>query len=251
MHPPPNTTGGHSSPRDEAWIDVTVPIRDGMVHFPGDPEIVVTQTAHLERGDDATVSKLSLGVHTGTHVDAPVHFILDGAGVDRVPLERLMGPARVIELGDVDRIGPSDLDVFDVGPGERLLFKTKNSRRWAEDRFRADYVCLSPPAARLLAERGVWTIGIDYLSIGGMDSGVETHRALLEAGVCIIEGLDLSSVESGSYDLVCLPLRLEGLDGAPARVILRRVTRWPKSRASSEVRSVGTSTSKATPSGWG
>jgi arylformamidase len=211
-----------SNESEETWIDVTVPIRHGMPHWPGNPEIVVTQTQHLRRGDEATVSCVSFGVHTATHVDAPVHFIIDGAGVDSLRLDRLIGPARVIDLGDIDRIQPSDIEGGDIGPGDRVLFKTRNSQYWSETGFRSDYAHLVPDAARWLAARGVWTVGVDYLSIGGMDSGAETHRALLAAGVCIIEGLDLSRVGPGFYDLICLPLRLEGLDGAPARAVLRK-----------------------------
>jgi arylformamidase len=205
------------------WIDVTVPIRGGMLHWPGNPGVVIAQTEDLRRGDVATVSSLSLGVHTGTHVDAPVHFILDGTGVDSIGLDRLIGPARVIDLGDVAQIRPSDLEGQEIREGDRVLFKTRNSRYWKEEKdFRPDYTSLTPEVARWLAERGVRTIGIDYLSVGAMDSGPETHRPLLAAGICIIEGLDLSAVGPGLYDLICLPLRLEGLDGAPARVVLRR-----------------------------
>jgi arylformamidase len=193
-----------------------------MVHWPGNPTVAISQTQHLERGDDATVSLLSLGVHTGTHVDAPVHFLIDGAGVESIEFERLIGPARVIDVGDVDRITPKDIERENIHANERILFKTRNSRHWGEKNFRPDYTCLSTEAARFLVERGVWTIGIDYLSMGCMDTGVETHRVLLAVGVCIIEGLDLSRVAGGSYDLLCLPLRLDGLDGAPARVVLRR-----------------------------
>src|SRR5215471_17709950 len=124
---------------DDSWIDVTVPIRDGMLHWPGNPEVVVTQTEHLRRGDVATVSSVALGVHTGTHVDAPVHFILDAAGVDSIPLDRLLGPARVLDLGDVARIGPRDIEGQDIRAGDRVLFKTRNSRYWKEKGFRADY----------------------------------------------------------------------------------------------------------------
>jgi arylformamidase len=207
---------------EEPWIDVTVPIRDGMLHWPGNPAIAITQTEHLERGDDATVSSISLGAHTGTHVDAPVHFIVGGSGVERIGLDRLIGPARVVDLGEIDRIERNDLEPLDLRPRDRVLFKTKNSRYWQERQFRPDYTCVSPQAACWLVEREVWTVGIDYLSIGCVESGVETHRTLLGKDVCIIEGLDLSRVEPGAYDLICLPLRLEGLDGAPARVVLRR-----------------------------
>ena len=207
---------------DEPWVDVSVPIRNGMPHWPGNPAIVITQTEHLERGDLATVSSLALGVHTGTHIDAPFHFIADGAGVESFGLDHLIGPARVFDLGDLARIRQSDLEGLGIGAGERVLFKTRNSRLWQEAEFRPDYTGLEPEAAAWLAERGVRTVGIDYLSLAVMDAPVETHVPLLAAGICIIEGLDLSSVDAGLYDLICLPLRLDGLDGAPARVVLRK-----------------------------
>jgi arylformamidase len=212
----------HLGESNEPWIDVSVPIRSGMLHWPGNPAIVITQTEHIGRGDVATVSSLALGVHTGTHIDAPGHFILDGAGVDSFGLDRLMGPARVIDLGEITRIRPSDLERQGVGAGDRVLFKTRNSRFWREKAFRTDYTCLEPETAVWLAERKVLTVGIDYLSIAPMDAPVETHVPLLAEGICIIEGLDLSSVGPGLYDLICLPLRLEEPDGAPARVVLRK-----------------------------
>jgi arylformamidase len=204
------------------WIDVSVPIRGGMLHWPGNPEIVVTQTEDLRRGDVATVSAMSLGVHTGTHVDAPSHFIIDGSGVDAIGLDRLIGPARVLDMGDVARIQPADLERRDIRAGDRVLFKTRNSRYWKEEDFRPDYTSLTPEAARWLVERGVRTVGIDYLSVGAKDLGPETHQPLFAAGIGVIEGLDLSRVDPGLYDLICLPIRLEGLDGAPARVVLRK-----------------------------
>jgi arylformamidase len=206
----------------EAWIDVTVPVRSGMVHWPGNPSVEIERTEDLARGDPATVSRLSLGVHTGTHVDAPVHFIADGAGIDAVPLADLIGPVRVLGVQDSKSIGVAELRGFEPRAGERLLFRTRNSQRWSEPDFAADFVYLSLEGARFLVERKVRTVGIDYLSIAGMDEGVPTHRALLGAGVCIIEGLDLSKVEPGSYEMLCLPLRLAGADGAPARVVLRK-----------------------------
>ena len=204
------------------WIDVSVPVRSGMVHWPDNPPIELVRTMDMARGDPATVSRLSLGVHSGTHVDAPVHFVAGGGGVDAIPLDRLLGEARVVEVSDGPSIGATQLRVVDPRPGERLLFKTRNSARcWTADRFLPDFVHLSVEAAALLAERQVRTVGIDYLSIAGMEEGVPTHVALLEKGICIIEGLDLSSVQPGSYELICLPLRLAGADGAPARVLLR------------------------------
>jgi len=205
-----------------SWIDVSVPLHSGMVHWPDNPPIEVVRVMDIARGDPATVTRLSLGVHTGTHVDAPVHFLADGAGVDAISFDQLLGEARVVEVTDGPSIGAAQLRPVDPRPGERLLFKTRNSARcWQTDRFLSDYVYLSTEGAALLAERRVRTVGIDYLSIAGMEEGVPTHRALLEHGICIIEGLDLSSVQPGSYELLCLPLRLAGADGAPARVLLR------------------------------
>jgi arylformamidase len=196
-----------------------------MVHWPDNPPIELVRVMDIAKGDAATNSRLSLGVHTGTHVDAPVHFLADGAGVDEIPFDRLLGEARVVEVGDAPSIGAAQLRSVDPRPGERLLFKTQNSARcWKADRFLSDFVYLSLEGAALLAERRVRTVGIDYLSIAGMHEGVPTHRALLEQGICIIEGLDLSSAKPGSYELLCLPLRLAGADGAPARVLLRALT---------------------------
>jgi arylformamidase len=203
------------------WIDVSVPVRSGMVHWPDNPPIELVRTMDMAKGDPANCSRLFLGVHSGTHVDAPVHFLADGAGVDAIALDRLLGEARVVEM-DGPSITAAQLRAVDPRPGERLLFKTRNSARcWKADRFLPDFVYLSREGAALLAERRVRTVGIDYLSIAGMDEGVPTHRVLLEQGICIIEGLDLSSVQPGSYELICLPLRLAGADGAPARVVLR------------------------------
>ena len=207
----------------EGWIDVTVPVRGGMVHWPGNPGVDIERTEDLAKGDPATVSRLTLGVHSGTHVDAPVHFIAEGTGIDAVPLSDLIGPVRVLPIQDPRSIGVAELRAFEPQAGERLLFKTRNSARcWSRPDFVADFVYLSLEGARFLVERKVRTVGIDYLSIAGIDEGVPTHRALLEAGVCIIEGLDLSRVEPGRYEMVCLPLRLAGADGAPARVVVRR-----------------------------
>jgi arylformamidase len=194
-----------------------------MVHWPGDPAIEMVRTKDLARGDPANVSRLTLGVHSGTHVDAPIHFIPGAAGIDAVPLTDLIGPVRVLRIEDPQSIGVAELRAFEPREGERLLFRTRNSTRvWGKPKFVPDFVYLSLEGARFLAERKVCCVGTDYLSIGGHDHGVETHRALLEVGICIIEGLDLSKVEPGSYEMVCLPIRLAGADGAPARVVLRK-----------------------------
>jgi arylformamidase len=191
--------------------DVSVPIRPDMVTYPGDPAVALERVLSTTDGALANVSRLDFGVHTGTHVDAPVHFIEGAAAADDLPVDVLVGPARVVA---VDMLDPDELRRLDLP--ERVLFKTPNSRLWAEERFVDDFVSLDEESARLLVARGVHLVGIDYLSIG--DEGA--HRALLAAGVVTVEGLDLRSVDPGEYQLVCAPLKLVGSDGAPARVFL-------------------------------
>ena len=205
------------------WIDISVPIYSGMVHWPGNPAVRIERTEDLSRGDAANVSKLELGVHTGTHMDAPRHFLADGAGIDELPLDATIGPARVIRIEHPQAILPAELEAHDLQAGERVLFLTRNSGRcWKSDQFVEDFVYISAAAAQFLVERKVRTVGVDYLSVGGyVHDGVETHRILLGAGVWLVEGLNLAAVKPGAYELVCLPLRVVGADGAPARAILR------------------------------
>ncbi|HEY5946724.1 MAG TPA: cyclase family protein [Kofleriaceae bacterium] len=206
------------------WIDVTVAIRDGMVHWPDNPPIVVERVLDMARGDAANVTKLSLGVHTGTHVDAPVHFDPNGAGVDAIPLAALCGPARVIAIADPHEVTVHELAAANVRAGERILLRTRNSpAAWQRPTFAEDAVHLTLDAAFWLAAQQVKTIGIDYLSVGGYaaGNGEDVHRALLGAGIWIIEGLDLSAVPAGACELMCLPLKIAGADGAPARAFVR------------------------------
>lgn len=206
-----------------AWIDISVPIYSGMVHWPGDPGALIERTQDMSRGDVANVSKLELGAHTGTHMDAPRHFLADGAALDDLPLDAVIGPARVIRIEHPQAILPAELEPHDLQAGERVLFLTRNSERcWTSSEFVEDFVYISAAAARFLVERRVRTVGIDYLSVGGfVHDGVETHQVLLGAGIWLIEGLNLSAVKPGAYELVCLPLRVAGADGAPARAIVR------------------------------
>ncbi len=210
-----------------AWIDITVPLRSGLVHWPGDPEARIAQAMWLERGDPYNLTTLSMSAHTGTHMDAPRHFVPDGETIDAVPISTLVGPARVIETRDPVAIRPEELRRHRIRPGERILFKTAGcARRWSTDAFDEDFVYIAKDAAAHLAERRVSLVGIDYLSVGGFqEDAEETHRILLGAGIWIVEGLNLSKVKSGRYDLICLPLRLAGADGAPARAVLRKRTR--------------------------
>jgi arylformamidase len=205
------------------WIDISVPVRNGMVHWPGDPQFHIERATDQEKGDPATVSKMTLGVHTGTHMDAPLHFIPHARSIDQIPLDATVGPARVIAISNPKSIQRADLIPHSIAPGERILFRTLNSdRAWKTDQFQEDFVFISQDAARYLAERAIRAVGVDYLSVGGFrQDGPETHHALLAAGIWIIEGLNLSAVQPGNYELVCLPLKLIGSEGAPARAILR------------------------------
>jgi len=206
------------------WIDVSVSLHTGMAHWPDNPPVQIEYMLHMSRGDICNVSTLSLGSHTGTHMDGPFHFLPEGKGLHEMPFDAAIGRARVLEISDPESIKPDELRLHKIRQGERLLFKTLNSSRcWQTDTFIEDFVYISQEAARYLASVGVKTVGIDYLSVGGdTKDGVETHRALLEADIWIIEGLDLSQVEPGTYELICLPVKIDGSDGAPARAILRK-----------------------------
>lgn len=211
-----------------AWIDISVPIYSGMVHWPDNPAVRIERIQALSRGDAANVSKLEMGAHTGTHMDAPRHFLADGAGLDEMPLDATIGPARVIRIEHPQAILPAELEGHSLQPGERVLFRTQNSERcWKSNQFVEEFVYIGAAAAQFLVQRQVRTVGIDYLSVGGyVHDGVETHQSLLGAGIWLIEGLNLSAVKPGDYELVCLPLRVVGADGAPARAILRPRGRW-------------------------
>ncbi|MBE0656558.1 MAG: cyclase family protein [Bryobacteraceae bacterium] len=206
------------------WIDVTRPVEAGMAVWPGDDAPVIEQILFMDRGDICNLSKMAMSVHVGTHMDAPRHFINDGVSMDALPLDAVMGEARVVEIHDPVAIRPEELP-DDISAGERILFKTRNSNElWSKPGFQEDFVYISREAAQILAAKGVRTVGVDYLSIGGFHTDmVETHEAILGAGIWAIEGLDLSQVEPGRYEMACLPMKLTGSDGAPARVALRRL----------------------------
>ncbi|MFC2024132.1 cyclase family protein [Chloroflexota bacterium] len=206
-----------------SWIDITVPIRKAMVHWPGDPPVNIERIKEIGRGDNANLSQITMGSHSGTHVDAPRHFIEGGQSIDKMPLEMTIGRARVIEISDQESIKPQELKGHHIRRGERLLFKTRNSGRvWRSEGFTEDFVFISDEAARFLVARGVKVVGVDYLSVGSYRwGGKYVHQTLLGGGVWLIEGLDLSGVNPGRYELICLPLKISGGDGAPARVVLR------------------------------
>jgi arylformamidase len=207
------------------WIDISVPIRPGMISFPGDPAVFMDRPIAIADGGVCNVSRLDFGVHSGTHVDAPVHFIEGAPGVDGMAIDSLVGPAWVVDATEqaADHIDVVDLDSFDIPGGvKRVLFKTPNSRLWGVPTFSPDFVALTAQAAAALVERGIVLVGADYLSIAPFGDPGPTHRAFLAAGVVILEGLDLRAVSPGAYHLICLPVLIPGSDGAPARAILRR-----------------------------
>jgi arylformamidase len=199
-------------------LDVSVPVKPGMVVYEGDPGVSRRLVTSLAAGDVANVSELCCGVHSGTHVDAPLHFLEGGAGIEALDVDALCGPAVVVDARAAGRWIDVET-VARVEPGAtRVLFATRNSEHWARSTFTADFVSVAPDAAEALVARGVRLVGIDYLSVGPP----ETHRVLLGASVVCLEGVNLTGVEPGGYELFCGPVKLEGSDGAPARVFLRR-----------------------------
>ncbi|MBI5280527.1 MAG: cyclase family protein [Candidatus Solibacter usitatus] len=207
-----------------SWIDISTPLASGMLVWPGDDAVRIEQTMFLERGDPYNLTRLNMSAHTGTHVDAPRHFIAAGADIGSVPFEAMIGAARVIEVHDPRAVRAADIP-SDLEAGARLLFKTRNSTlHLRQPHFVEEFVYVSKEAAAAIVACGVKTVGIDYLSVGGFQQDlVETHEILLGAGVWVIEGIDLSRVEPGNYELICLPLSIPGADGAPARACLKRL----------------------------
>lgn len=199
-----------------------MPVRTGAFVYPGNPEVTISLQQSTAEGASANVSAIRFGSHTGTHVDAARHFYTDGQPVDLIPLEKLVGLALVVRFGDdVRAIGEAELRQFDLGKHTRILLATRNSALLPKKDFTTDYTFLAPDGAEYLVACGVELVGIDYLSIEQFRSGHHrTHKTLLSRSVVIVEGLDLSVPPPGEYELVCLPLRLEGCDGAPARAIL-------------------------------
>ena len=202
-------------------LDISIPNQVGMHSYPGDPVLRIDRVRHIGAGDVCNLSLLTMGSHTGTHVDAPYHFLADGARLGQVALERMVGEALVADLRGRAAVDAAALAGVDLCAGDILLCLTDNSARWQAPEFQRDFTYLTEDAADQLVTRGVRAVGMDYLSIerfGSCDFPV--HHRLLGAGVFVIEGLDLSAVRPGRYTLVCLPLKFPELDGAPARAVL-------------------------------
>jgi arylformamidase len=206
--------------------DISVPISNEIPVWPGDPKVTVERVHRIEDGANANVSRLDIGCHTGTHVDAPIHFIPGAAGIDSLPLEKLIGPVQVVRIPDDFSIITAEIvEVCGIKPDtKRVLFKTYNSNFWIKygSQFRTEFIGIDESGARELVKNGIELVGIDYLSISPFKMSRPTHKVFLKASIVLLEGLDLSKVEPGDYTLVCLPIKVKGADGAPARAVLMR-----------------------------
>jgi len=204
--------------------DISLTITPSLPVWPGDPSIVLERISKMEDGEHNNVSQMASSVHIGTHVDAPYHFIADGKTIETLPLDVLIGPAQVVEIPEsCDLITAEELKMAGIEAGmERVLLKTRNNAYWTQPGlpFQRDFVAISPDGAQYLVARGVRLVGIDYFSIAPFGDSVPTHRILLGASVIALEGVNLSEVPAGKYTLYCLPLKLGGSDGAPARAVL-------------------------------
>jgi arylformamidase len=203
--------------------DISLTISPNMITWPGNPSTQLERFKKLETGANNNVSVLRMSVHSGTHIDAPFHFLPEGIGVDAVPLDVLIGEAQVVHLPDCELVTAEILEQAGIRTGmQRLLLRTRNSVLWAENRadFQPDFVGISPDGAETLVKLGIKLIGLDYLSIASYQKSRPTHEILLKAGIIPLEGIQLQDVPAGFYQLVCLPLKLSGADGTPARAVL-------------------------------
>jgi arylformamidase len=206
-------------------IDISVPLETALPVWPGSEGLKVERLSCFENGNDVNVSKLTCDVHTGTHIETSLHFIPGGDSVTQIPLEILIGDAFVAYLPEIDAVTPVDLEGIEIPPEtKRLLLRTRNSELWKENGgvFRDDYTAITSEAAQWIVDRGIRLFGVDYLSVEQyLTHSTKNHKTLLKGDVCILEGLNLSKVVPGVYELICLPIKLVGAEGAPARAVLR------------------------------
>ncbi len=211
---------------DKPWQDVSYPVTEGMVSWPGQPGVKLEPLSRIDGETDANVSVLHLSLHTGTHMDAPLHFLADGKDITAAPYETMFGPVRVAQIAghavDRESVHAYEARSAPLEAGERIFFRTENSERdWLTQPFDKTYVAVAPDAASYLAEKGLVTVGVDYLSVAPFTNTTETHRTLLGAGVWVIEGVDLRETPEGYYEMVALPLKIVGGEASPVRVLLR------------------------------
>lgn len=206
------------------YIDITAPIKNGMVHWPGEPDVEIKKIQDMSKEDKANVTFLSMSAHTATHADAPKHFINSGIDISKINLNAFIGKAKVIHIKDNKTINAKELKTYSIAEGDRLLFKTNNSvKNWPEENFNDDYVYVSVDAANYLVKKKVLTVGIDYLSVAEKGNGEEVHQILLKNNITVIEGLYMPDVNPGDYELISLPIKIDGSDGAPVRAILKKL----------------------------
>ena len=204
------------------FYDVTLPISNAMITWPSDPAVSITGTSLISQGGFCNLSELKIGSHCGTHIDAPSHFLENGRTIDQLALENLIGETTVFEFKNKENIDVCDIKQLRFDNVKRVLFKTVNSSYWKLSAFKKDFVYLTKDAAQYLVDKGIRLVGVDYLSVEKFESQqAETHHILLRNDVIILEGLDLSTVEPGRYELIALPLKIKDGDGSPARVVLK------------------------------
>lgn len=207
-------------------FDISLPLSSEMVIWPGSPGFHIEKIRSIEKGNPVNNSKIVCDVHSGTHIDAPLHHIQSGDSVEKLSIQDMVGPSVVADLSSVSQITATDLERLNLPEDtQKLLLRTHNSEYWKKDsrRFRTDYVGLSKDAAEWLVKQNIRLVGIDYLSIQMYFDSSETHQILLNAGVIILEGLNLGQIKAGQYELICLPLNIVGAEGSPARVVLRKL----------------------------
>ncbi len=206
------------------YIDISLPVNSTLPIWPNSPNIELRRNLDIDKGDQVNDTSISFSVHTGTHIDAPLHHIKDGRSVDLISPSVLIGPAYVIDIPNVETITQDILEKTSLpSDTKRLLLRTRNSEFWRKgvQGFQKDFVALTPDAAHWIIDRGIVLVGIDYLSVQGFSDGPETHLILLKSDVVILEGVNLAEVTQGFYELYCLPIKLQGIEAAPARAILK------------------------------
>ena len=203
------------------YYDISLNLSAQTVRWIGSAPFELIERRRMARGDPTNSSGLSMSAHAGTHIDAPFHFVPDGATIDALPLELFMGPAVVCEVDAASHVTAAHVDALPLQGETRVLFKTRNSHLLHQSGFEPDFVALSVEAAQALVARGIKLVGLDYLSVAHHDEQIPVHRAFLDHGIVLLEGVDLSQVAAGRYELICFPLRLSGADGAPCRAVLR------------------------------
>ena len=203
------------------YYDISLNLDQNTARWVTSPPFELIERRRISKGDANNSSALNMSVHSGTHMDAPFHFVPDGETIDQLPLELFHGPVRICEVKASRYITEEHIAALGVEEEQRVLFKTSNSRLLRQGKYDPDFVAFSVEGARALASLGVKLVGLDYLSVAHADEQVEVHRAFLDHGIVLVEGVDLSDITPGRYELMCFPVRLRGADGAPCRAVLR------------------------------